>query len=164
MIAGIFYPIFTLTITVLACFIQKKKIVQRFVPMPSPGHRPRPPGGRGVTAPLQTLSCSCFWLFQKLMRPYFFCIIPVMFNCSFSLFSLNTFTILFQYCCLQQWFCSVLNISRTCSVVSSSFLKSAHLLSSFFLHSGHLASAAKLAGVIKTRVYSFTEICSYNIC
>ena len=42
MIADIFYPIFTLTITILACFIQKK--IGSFTPMPLPGHHPGPPG------------------------------------------------------------------------------------------------------------------------
>ena len=51
MIAYIFYPIFTLTITVLVCFIRKKQIVREFVSMPSPRHHLRPPGGgRGWAA------------------------------------------------------------------------------------------------------------------
>ena len=45
MIADISYPIFTLTITILACFIRKKsKIVQGFVYTRSPRHRPESPG------------------------------------------------------------------------------------------------------------------------
>ena len=40
MTADIFYPIFTLTITVLACFIRKKKMFLGFAPTPSTGHHP----------------------------------------------------------------------------------------------------------------------------
>ena len=69
MIADIFYPIFTLTITVLACFIREKKLFEVFAPTPSTSCR----RGPGVTAPP---SCNRFWLCQKPMRPYFFCIIP----------------------------------------------------------------------------------------
>ena len=70
MIADIFYPIFT--ITILACFTWKKN-VWGFTPMPSLRHRPGPPGG--LTAPPNP-NCNCFWCCQKLMCPYFFCIIP----------------------------------------------------------------------------------------
>ena len=50
MIADIFYPIFTLTITTLACFTRKKlKLFRGFSPTPSPRHCPRPSGG--LTAP-----------------------------------------------------------------------------------------------------------------
>ena len=69
MIADIFYPIFTLTITVLACFIQKNCLGL----LPSPRHCPGP---LEVLQLPQTPSCNRFWLGQKLMRPYFFCIIP----------------------------------------------------------------------------------------
>ena len=44
MIVDIFYPIFTLTIIVLACFIRKKKLFGGFAPTPSPRHRAGPPG------------------------------------------------------------------------------------------------------------------------
>ena len=44
MIADIFYPIFTLMITVLSCFIWKK-LFGGFAPMSSPGDHPGPPGG-----------------------------------------------------------------------------------------------------------------------
>ena len=49
MIADIFYPIFTLTITVSACFIRKKtktktKLFGGLAPTPSPRHRPGPSG------------------------------------------------------------------------------------------------------------------------
>ena len=65
---AIFYPIFTLTITVLACFTQKKtKLCGGFTPMTSPKHRPGPSGE--LTAPPDP-SCN------QPMRPYFFCIIP----------------------------------------------------------------------------------------
>ena len=43
MVADIFYPILTLKITVLACFIQKK-----LGALPPPGHLPGPPGGLTV--------------------------------------------------------------------------------------------------------------------
>ena len=50
MIADIFYPIFTLTITILACFKRKKvKLFRGFSLKRSPRHRPRPTGG--LTAP-----------------------------------------------------------------------------------------------------------------
>ena len=69
MIADIFYPIFTLTITVLACFVQK--LVWGFCLH------------QGITVDLleglqlpQTPSCNRFWFGQKPMRLYFFCIIP----------------------------------------------------------------------------------------
>ena len=46
MIADIFYPIFTLTITILACFTRKKlKLFRGFSPTRSPRHCPRTPGG-----------------------------------------------------------------------------------------------------------------------
>ena len=46
MIADIFYPIFNLTIIILAYFIRKKsKIVQGFAYTHSPRHCPGPPGG-----------------------------------------------------------------------------------------------------------------------
>ena len=47
MVADIFYPIFTLKITVLACFIQEKQ--KNLGASSPPGHLPGPPGG--VTAP-----------------------------------------------------------------------------------------------------------------
>ena len=46
MIADIFYPIFTLTIAILACFIRKKsKIVQGFAYTCFPRHHAGTPGG-----------------------------------------------------------------------------------------------------------------------
>ena len=65
MMADIFYPIFTLTITVLAFSVlymkkKKTKLFGDFAPTPSPRHRPRPLGG--LTAPpdpqLQSLLTS----------------------------------------------------------------------------------------------------------
>ena len=47
MVADIFYPIFTLRITLLAYFIQKKK---KMGALPPPEHHFAPPGG--LTAPL----------------------------------------------------------------------------------------------------------------
>ena len=72
MIADIFYPICTLTITILACFTRKKKtkIVWGFVSMLSPGHHPRPPGGwGGVTAPPQTPSCNRYTHIFSVLSP-----------------------------------------------------------------------------------------------
>ena len=68
MIADIFYPIFSLTITVLAYFI-----VWAFRTNILPKALPWGPGGGGLTA---TPSCYRFWLGQKSMRPYFSGIIP----------------------------------------------------------------------------------------
>ena len=48
MVADIFYPIFTLRITMLAYFIQKKK--KKMGALPPPEHHFAPPGG--LTAPL----------------------------------------------------------------------------------------------------------------
>ena len=66
MISDIFYPIFTLMITVLAYFNVWGFCTDIFTKA-----LPWDPGG--LTA---TPSCYCFWLGQKLMRPYFSCIIP----------------------------------------------------------------------------------------
>ena len=72
MIANIFHPIITLTITILACFVRKKtKLYRGFAPMLSPRHRPGPP----AYSPPQTPSFNCFWLCLEPKRPYFFCII-----------------------------------------------------------------------------------------
>ena len=43
MVADIFYPLFTLKITDLSCFIDTKK--SGALPPPPPGHLPGPPGG-----------------------------------------------------------------------------------------------------------------------
>ena len=43
MLADIFYPLFTLKITDLSCFIDTKK--SGALPPPPPGHLPGPPGG-----------------------------------------------------------------------------------------------------------------------
>ena len=56
MIADIFYPIFTLTITVLAYFMQKNCLGF----LPSPRHCPGPPGG--LTAPLRPPAVIVFGL------------------------------------------------------------------------------------------------------
>ena len=87
MITDIFYPLLTLTIINLACFIRKKKLFGGFAPTPSSRHHPGYPGW--LTAPprpqlqsTQTPSCSCnsdpqlppdpSCNCQKPMRPYFF--------------------------------------------------------------------------------------------
>ena len=69
MVADIFYPIFTLKITVLACFIQEKQ--KNLGASSPPGHLPGPPGG--LTAPPTPPYPQ---LQKKTMRPYFFWIIP----------------------------------------------------------------------------------------
>ena len=77
MIADIFYPIFILTTTILVCFIRKKNCLGGFAPTSSPRYCPGSPGGRGAySSPPPDPSCNCFWLCQKPMQPYFFCIIP----------------------------------------------------------------------------------------
>ena len=69
MIADIFYPIFTLTITILACFIQNKIVwglhTHAFT-------RASPWTTWVAYSSPQTPSCNHFWLCQKLVRPYFF--------------------------------------------------------------------------------------------
>ena len=67
MIADIFYPIFTLTITVLACFTQKNKVVRGFHTHDFIKASPWTLWG-AVTPP----DPSC----NQPMRPYFFCFIP----------------------------------------------------------------------------------------
>ena len=74
--ADIFYPIFTQTITILVCFIREKKskTVQEICTHTFTKALTWTPCG-AYSLP-QTLSFNCFWLFQELMHPYFFCIIP----------------------------------------------------------------------------------------
>ena len=77
MIADIFYPIFTLTIAILACFIRKKsKIVQGFAYMRSPRHCPGP-HGRLKAPPIATASIvfgfaknQCAHIFSVLSPDY----------------------------------------------------------------------------------------------
>ena len=69
MIADIFYPILTLTITVLACFTHKKtKLFGGFATTPSPRDRPGPSGE--LTAPpdpqLQSPDAPIFFLYYPL--------------------------------------------------------------------------------------------------
>ena len=81
MIADIFYPIFTLMITILACFIRKKKEncsgdlhphVHQGIALDS-----MEGGRRGAySSPRTPQLLNRFWLFQEPMRPYFFCLIP----------------------------------------------------------------------------------------
>ena len=61
MVVDIFYPLLTLKITILACFIQKKS---GDLP-PPPDHHLRHPGG--LTAPFHTPSCK-----KKNNSPIFF--------------------------------------------------------------------------------------------
>ena len=69
MVTDIFYPIFTLKITVLASFIQEKQ--KNLGASSPPGHLPGPPGGLTTPPPHHTPSCK-----KKTMRPYFFWILP----------------------------------------------------------------------------------------
>ena len=62
MVVDIFYPLLTLKITILACFIQKKS---GDFGAPPPDHHLGHPGG--LTAPFHTPSCK-----KKTMHPYFF--------------------------------------------------------------------------------------------
>ena len=75
MTADISYLIFTLRITIFSVFYTKKKwkLFEGFVPTPSLRHCAGPPGR--LTVPYKTPSCNRFWLCQKPIRPYFFCII-----------------------------------------------------------------------------------------
>ena len=66
MIADIFYPIFTLTIIVLACFIRKKKIVRGFRTHAFTKALRWTPWVAYNSS--QTPSCNRFWLYQKPMR------------------------------------------------------------------------------------------------
>ena len=66
MVADIFYPIFTLKITVLACFIQEKQ--KNLGASSPPGHLPGPPGGLTAPPP-HTPSCKkkrCAHIFSGL--------------------------------------------------------------------------------------------------
>ena len=68
MIADIFYPIFTLKITVLACLMQKKN----WRPRP-PGHLSRPPGGF-TTPPIPPVAKKkkrCVHIFSELSPDIF---------------------------------------------------------------------------------------------
>ena len=74
MIADTFYPKFTITITNLVCFMREKK--------QSCSGVLHPPRHQGITLGLQedyssheSPSCNRFWLWQKPMCPYLFCII-----------------------------------------------------------------------------------------
>ena len=52
MITNIFHPIFTLTITILACFVRKKaKLFRGFAPTLSPRHHPGSPAYRTLPPP-----------------------------------------------------------------------------------------------------------------
>ena len=69
MIADIFYPILTLTITVLACFIREKKLFEGFAPTPSISCR----RGPGLQLPLAAIvfgfaKNQCAHIFSVLSR------------------------------------------------------------------------------------------------
>ena len=66
MVADIFYPIFTLKITILACYVQKRILGS----LPPPEHHLWPPGG--LTAPPILPAGKN----KQTMCPYFFWIIP----------------------------------------------------------------------------------------
>ena len=72
--------IFTLTITILACFTRKKsKIVQGICTHAFTKASPSTPWE--VYSFLQMPPFNCFWLCQELMHPYFFCSIPWSLSC-----------------------------------------------------------------------------------
>ena len=64
MIADVFYPIFPLMITILACFVRKKKtkLFVGFAPMPSTGHHP---GHSGELTALPRPSAAILFGFSK---------------------------------------------------------------------------------------------------
>ena len=77
MIADIFYPIFTITITNLVCFIRKKKtkFFGGFAPTPSPRHHPGPPGD---------LQLQPFLTLTKTNGPIFFLYYPLISQIKYS--------------------------------------------------------------------------------
>ena len=78
MVADIFYPIFTLTITILACFTRKQvKLFRGFSPTLSPRHRPRPPGG-AYSSP-QSPSFNRFWLSKNRCAHIFSALSPALY-------------------------------------------------------------------------------------
>ena len=81
MIADIFYPISTLTITVLAYFI-RKKMFRGFAPTSSPGHHPGPL--RGLQLPPDP-QLQLFLALSKTDAPILFLYYPLELVNSFSL-------------------------------------------------------------------------------
>ena len=74
MIANIFHPIFTLTITILASFVRKKaKLFRGFAPMLSPRHRPGPPGYNPPPDP----QLQSFLALPRTETPIFFLYYPL---------------------------------------------------------------------------------------
>ena len=75
MIADIFCPIFTLTITILACFIRRKsKIAKGFAYTRSPRHRSGPPGG--LKSPPRP-TASIIFGFAKTRRAHIFSVLSL---------------------------------------------------------------------------------------
>ena len=74
MIADI-HPIFTLKIAILAHFIRGKKTKIVWGLLTHAFTRASPWTPWGAYSSPQTPSCNHFWLHQKLMHQYFFCII-----------------------------------------------------------------------------------------
>ena len=73
MIANIFHPIFTLTITILACFVRKKaKLFRGFAPTLSPRHRPGPSAYSPPDPQLQS-----FLALRRTETPIFFLYYPL---------------------------------------------------------------------------------------
>ena len=78
MITDIFYPIFNLTITILACYTRKKaKLFGRFAPTCSPRYHPGPTGG--LTVPPRPPASIVFG-FAKNDAPKFFLYCPLNVN------------------------------------------------------------------------------------
>ena len=79
MIADIFYPIFTLTITISVCFIPtKKKLFGGFVPILSPGYHSGSPGG--LQLPLHPPAAIAFG-FAKNQCAHIFSVLPPAWRC-----------------------------------------------------------------------------------
>ena len=75
MITNIFHPIFTLTITILACFVRKKaKLFRGFAPTLSPRHRPGPPA---YSPPPPDPQLQSFLALPRTETPIFFLYYPL---------------------------------------------------------------------------------------
>ena len=77
MIANIFHPnIFTLTITILACFVKKKeKLFSGFASMLSPRHCPGPPA---YSPPAPDPQLQSFLALPRTKTPIFFLCYPLL--------------------------------------------------------------------------------------
>ena len=88
MIADIFYPIFTITITNLVCFIQEKpKLIGDLAPTLSPRHHPGPPGGLQLP---QDPQLQPFLSLTKTDAPIFFLYYSLYVKMNFDYFPIQT--------------------------------------------------------------------------